>query len=161
DRGTCTFVQKARNAQAAGAIGLVIVNNAAGAFPSPMNGTAPDVTIPLVQINLATGDAVKAALAGFEIATAGLMLSEPTPMGGADVEGRPMLFTPKPVSIGSTDSHWDTSLTPNQLMQPNYAPDLTQSVEPPNDLTLSVFRDMGWFSDYDGVPDGGDQRPGC
>ena len=33
DRGTCSFVQKARNVQAAGAIGLIAVNNVEGTAP--------------------------------------------------------------------------------------------------------------------------------
>ena len=33
DRGTCSFTQKARNVQTAGAIGLIVVNNVDRALP--------------------------------------------------------------------------------------------------------------------------------
>jgi predicted deacylase len=61
DRGVCPFVQKARNAQAAGATALIVVNNLATA-PTLMGGTAPDVTIPAVHIALADGNAIKDGL---------------------------------------------------------------------------------------------------
>jgi len=57
-------------------------------------------------------------------------------------------------------AHWDPMFSPNQLMEPDIAVDLSFAVEPPYDLTLSVMRDLGWFSDFDGVPDGIDLCPG-
>jgi len=61
DRGTCPFVQKTQNAQAAGAIAVVIVNNVAGAPFSP-GGSASGITIPTVMISLDDGNTVKAGL---------------------------------------------------------------------------------------------------
>jgi len=63
DRGSCAFVTKALNAQAAGAIGVVIVNNVGGAGPVIMGG-AGAVTIPVLSISLEDGDILKAALGG-------------------------------------------------------------------------------------------------
>jgi hypothetical protein len=60
DRGTCPFVDKVRNAQAAGAVGVVVANNAPGA-PILIGGTAPDVTIPSAMVAQADAAAVKAA----------------------------------------------------------------------------------------------------
>ena len=57
-------------------------------------------------------------------------------------------------------SHWDPIAAPNQLMEPDIAVDFSEGVEPPNDLTLSLLKDLGWFSDSDGVPEGIDQCPG-
>ena len=37
-------------------------------------------------------------------------------------------------------------------MEPTILADVGHTVEPPNDLTLSLLRDLGWFSDFDGVP---------
>ncbi|KAI8321007.1 subtilisin-like protein [Martensiomyces pterosporus] len=51
-RGTCTFAQKAQNAQNAGAIGVLISNNVDGTL-APTVG--PPVTIPVVGINQADG----------------------------------------------------------------------------------------------------------
>lgn len=60
-RGACTFVQKVLNAQAAGAIGVLIYNNVANGLPG-MGGTNADVTIPSQGISQADGQAIIAAL---------------------------------------------------------------------------------------------------
>ncbi len=60
DRG-CTFTTAAANAQAAGAIALIIANNVASAPTNP-TGTAPGVTIPVGMISQADGAALKAGL---------------------------------------------------------------------------------------------------
>jgi subtilisin family serine protease len=49
-RGTCGFYNKAANAQAAGATGVVVYNNVAGAFTVIVTG-APAITIPVVGIS--------------------------------------------------------------------------------------------------------------
>ena len=158
DRGTCAFTMKAANAQAAGAIALVIADNVAGAPPSGLGGTDPTITIPAVRVSLADGNTIKTALGSSTVAAnLGLDL---TIRAGADSAGRALLFTPTPVQPGSSVSHWDTIATPNQLMEPSINSDLTHSVQPPQDLSLSLMRDIGWFSDFDGVPDGIDQCPG-
>jgi hypothetical protein len=61
DRGTCTFVQKATNAQAAGAVAVIVVNNVPGP-PITMGGTDPTITIPSVMVSLADGTTIKAGL---------------------------------------------------------------------------------------------------
>lgn len=49
-RGTCTFVEKATNAQAAGAVGMILYNNAGGPPPA-----MPALPIPGVAVSLAAG----------------------------------------------------------------------------------------------------------
>jgi hypothetical protein len=61
DRGTCSFVQKVTNAQAAGAVAVIVVNNEAG-DPTTLSGNAPLITIPAVHISQADGNAIKAGL---------------------------------------------------------------------------------------------------
>jgi hypothetical protein len=61
DRGTCTFVQKVSNAQAAGVVAVIVVNNVAGA-PTTMGGTDPTIMIPSVMVSLADGNVIKAGL---------------------------------------------------------------------------------------------------
>ncbi|OLT22849.1 hypothetical protein BJF81_12620 [Ornithinimicrobium sp. CNJ-824] len=56
-RGTCTFHAKAVNAMNAGASGVIIYNNVAGAF-SPTVAGDPAVTIPVVAITRADGEAL-------------------------------------------------------------------------------------------------------
>ena len=60
DRGSCTFVDKVKSAQNAGAIGAVIANNVEGILG--MGGTDATVTIPSVLISLADGNRLKAEL---------------------------------------------------------------------------------------------------
>ncbi|MDX1999000.1 MAG: IPTL-CTERM sorting domain-containing protein [Thermoanaerobaculia bacterium] len=68
DRGVCGFIVKAQNAQANGAIGVIVANNVTGdPVPIVMGGTAPPgpaVTIPSVNIARGTRDALVAAGAG-------------------------------------------------------------------------------------------------
>lgn len=61
DRGTCTFVTKVENAQNAGAIAVIIVNNAAAA-PFTMTGVNTNITIPSVMISQADGNLIYAQL---------------------------------------------------------------------------------------------------
>ncbi len=63
DRGSCSFVFKALNAQSNGAVGIVIANNVSGAGPMGMSDTDPNVTIPVLSVGTADGAALKAALA--------------------------------------------------------------------------------------------------
>ncbi|MGH8432511.1 MAG: S8 family serine peptidase, partial [Solimonas sp.] len=61
-RGTCTFFQKATNAQAAGATAVVLYNNVAGALNPTVAGT-PAITIPVVAVTQSAGSTL-AALPG-------------------------------------------------------------------------------------------------
>ena len=63
DRGTCAFALKARTAQDAGAVGIIIANNVAGATPPGLGGTDPLVTIGALSILRPRGVALKASLA--------------------------------------------------------------------------------------------------
>ena len=64
-RGTCSFAIKAQNAQDAGAIGVLIYNNAAGNLN--IGGAAPTVTIPVYGITQADGLALIAAMTANEV----------------------------------------------------------------------------------------------
>jgi minor extracellular serine protease Vpr len=60
DRGVCTFTTKVRNAQAAGAVGVLVVNNVAG-DPTAMaaDGTTPEPTIPAAMLGKVEGNSIK------------------------------------------------------------------------------------------------------
>ncbi len=60
DRGTCPFVDKVVNAQAAGAISVIVANNVAGA-PITLGGAAA-TSIPAGMISLADANTIKAGL---------------------------------------------------------------------------------------------------
>ena len=136
DRGGCAFVTKVLNAQAAGAKGAMVANNVGGG-PAPMGGFSPDVTIPSVGITLEQGDAFKAA----GKANVKLILN-PDKLAGANDDGVVQLYGPDPVQPGSSKSHWDTSATPNLLMEPSITPDLESATT--FDLTPNLFEDIGW-----------------
>ncbi|MBI5964614.1 MAG: S8 family serine peptidase [Chloroflexi bacterium] len=64
DRGACTFKTKVRNAQNAGAIGVIIANNVVG-FPFGMGddpAIVDPITIPSMMTTLSVGNAIKAQL---------------------------------------------------------------------------------------------------
>src|SRR5262249_51472763 len=67
-----------------------------------------------------------------------------TVLSGADSSNRALMFAPNPVQSGSSVSHYDSSMFPNQLMEPDNSDDLTHSVMAPQDLTFSLLRDIGW-----------------
>ena len=63
DRGACGFGIKYQNALAAGAIGVIVANNAAGVSPSTMGGAiVGPATIPAVMVTKESGDIIKAQL---------------------------------------------------------------------------------------------------
>lgn len=67
-RGSCQFGTKALNAQNAGAVAVIIINNQPGS-PIEMNGgtDGPSVTIPVVMVSDATGATLVNAMAGNDV----------------------------------------------------------------------------------------------
>jgi len=137
DRGACTFLTKAQNAQAAGAIGMILVNNVAGAPPG-MTGSDPSLVIPVVSVSQADGNAIRAQLGSGVTATLKL---DDTLYAGADAQGRVLLYAPNPLELGSSISHFDVSCSPNLLMEPAINRDLPAGGV---DLTFQHFQDIGW-----------------
>lgn len=156
DRGTCGFTIKVKNAQDAGAIAVVVADHLAGSPPLGLGGVDPTITIPSVRVTLPDGFFIKSVL-GSTVLNATLGLNSGR-LQGADDQGRALMYTPVPLSGGSSISHWDTSAAPNLLMEPFINTDLQLAV----DLTLPLFRDIGWApdEDLDGVPDDQDECAG-
>jgi hypothetical protein len=94
DRGNCTFVIKVKNAQNAGAIGVIVADNVAGPVAG-MSGSDPTITISSLRVTLATGNTIKSQLANtvnatltvkgaaFEASYRWLMGEDATAFGGA------------------------------------------------------------------------------
>lgn len=136
DRGTCTFVVKAAVAQAAGAKAVLIANNVAGV--AGMSGDDPSVTIPALMISLDDGNRIKDNLPGVTVE----WFVDKKRLAGADSKNRVKLYAPSVVALGSTASHFDTSASPNLLMEPAITPTLKSGTNV--DLTAQLFKDIGW-----------------
>jgi uncharacterized repeat protein (TIGR01451 family) len=104
DRGGCNYNVKVQNAQAAGAIGAIVVNNVPGdPALTAMPGSWITITIPSVFISQADGSAIKAQLASgvnatLAAASAGDMLASFSSRGprpaGAPIALKPDLAAP-------------------------------------------------------------------
>jgi len=77
------------------------------------------------------------------------LIVDPSVRAGADPEGRARLYAPNPLVGGSSVSHYDSIAFHNLLMEPSINGDLSHDVSSPHDLTLELFRDIGWFPDAD------------
>jgi hypothetical protein len=136
DRGFCTFVVKVKNAQNAGAIGVILANTLGRAEFEP-GGSDPTITIPSIGIAQADGDAIKPALPGVSVG----FFIDPTRTAGI-AEGYVRLYAPTIVALGSSISHFDTVAAPNLLMEPSITDTLRSSQN--LDLTPSLMQDIGW-----------------
>jgi PA domain len=134
----CTFVLKAQNAQAAGAIGIIIADNRQETCQPPgMSGSDGSITIPVVSISQNDGAAIRGQAANGVNAT---LRFDPTHLAGATAEGLPRLYAPCTLAPGSSIYHFDVSASPNLLMEPAISDDLNHGL----DLTLDELRDIGW-----------------
>lgn len=159
DLGTCGFTIKVKNAQDAGAIAVIIADNAVGSPPPGLGGVDNTIVIPAVRITLQDGNTIKAQLGNGVNVTLSLDLSI---RAGADLFNRMRVNAPSPVALGSSISHYDPISRPNLLMEPAINPDLTHRVKAPFDLTFELLNDEGWTfpdADNDGVPDDEDCNP--
>ncbi len=66
NRGNCTFIIKVKEAQNAGAIGVIMVNNVATA-PITMGGTDNTITIPAVMVSQANGQILADLIPGLNV----------------------------------------------------------------------------------------------
>ncbi|MET0983029.1 MAG: PA domain-containing protein [Telluria sp.] len=145
-RGECAFVDKARNVQAAGAIGMVVADNAPGE-PTGMSGGDPSITIPAVRVTQQAGETLRAALQARSRTQSGIVANlgiDPTRLAGTDAQRRIRMYSPPTVAPGSSVSHYTTDARANQLMEPSINADLSHIVAPPRDLTYSLMQDIGW-----------------
>lgn len=151
DRGACTFVIKVKNAQNVGAVAVLIADNVVAGL-SGLGGSDATITIPAARITKASGDKLKLGLADAvkygsrtkpgSVSAAAIV--DNARLAGADSAKRPLLYTPASLEPGSSVSHWDTSAFPNLLMEPAISSDLTTLLVPPKDLTMPLFKDLGW-----------------
>ena len=147
NRGVCGFVVKVKNAQNAGAIGVIVGDNVAGGPPAGLGGVDASITIPSARITLADANTLRTALSKRSRTKSGVFGTlgiNGTQLAGADPSGFVQLYTPNPFQGGSSVSHYDTGAFPNLLMEPSINGDLTHEVTAPIDLTFALFQDIGW-----------------
>lgn len=145
DSGNCSSTVKVKNVQVAGAIGAVIANDRPAGV-TLMRGADPSITIPSIGVSQGLGAQLR-TLANFGAggrAGVPVRLRLNPYIRAGTTNGYPRLYAPNPYEVGSSGSHWDFTVFPNQLMEPYSTPALAYSVEPPQDLTLSLLRDIGW-----------------
>jgi hypothetical protein len=145
DAGGCSFTSKVAAAQAAGAIGAIVVNNVGGA-PYRMPGSNPSITIPSVMISQDEGNVLREDV-NAELVTATLRRN-PTVRAGTHPDGQVLLYAPSAVEPGSSLSHFDVTASPDLVMEPFINDGLGASV----DLTRHVFEDMGWLPRLTAAP---------
>lgn len=135
DRGTCTFVEKVAHAQAAGAKGVLIADNVAGGTFPGMGGADPTITIPSMGITFELGQELRASTPAVKL------LLDAGVQAGTEA-GFVRLYAPTVIALGSSISHWDTTASPNLLMEPF----ITNTLRAADtlDLTPALFDDIGW-----------------
>lgn len=165
NRGTCGFAVKVKNAQDAGAIGVVIGDNAASATPADMAGSSngafdQSITIRSGRTTLAVADIIRAGLSSGTVNVT-LDVDPVSNLRGGDNLGRVQLYAPVVFASGSSTSHFDTRATRNLLMEPFNTSNTRHNLVPPDDLTLAQMRDIGWYpdADVDLVEDSADNCP--
>jgi hypothetical protein len=134
----CLVAERALNAQAAGAVGLVVRPLQSGSGPTSYNGDAgPGLTIPVWGISSDDG----AELEEYVATTGGMVAVDGDGRrAGENLAGDVLLYTPSTYSDGSSVGHWDSSASPPLLMMPAINPGLPRSL----DLTPAALRDVGW-----------------
>ncbi|MDJ0839665.1 MAG: hypothetical protein QNK37_24315 [Acidobacteriota bacterium] len=138
DRGICEFGVKALNAQNAGAVAAIIVNNQPDeVFNMGSGEVGNQVTIPAAMIRMEDGQVIKDALTSGTVTFT--LDRDPNSDPAGTNGGFPRLHAPDPVAPGSSISHWTTEATPNLLMEPN----ITSGLEGV-DITTGLFQDIGW-----------------
>jgi hypothetical protein len=135
NEGRCTDADKAKRAQEAGAIGVIVAAKTESQFIYTPIGFDTSITIGSYGMFKKDGDALRAAGA-----VSGAIFPDFTKLTGADSNGNVKLYFPSTAEPGSTYSHFDKSANPNLLMEPSINSDLSHST----DLTLSLLLDLGW-----------------
>ena len=139
DGGLVCFVsQRALNAQAAGAVGLLVRHGTPGAGPVSYTGDAgPELTIPVWGISYEDGATLEQVL---DAGGATVLVDGDGRRAGENLAGDVLLYTPSTFTDGSSVGHWDSSASPPLLMEPTINPHLPRTL----DLTPAALGDVGW-----------------
>lgn len=136
DRGLCLFEDKVRNAEASGAVAVLVADTAPMCPPFDLVGMAGDVGIPSARIAVDDGQRLREALPGVQVR---FDVDSKALAGTYQDTGQVLLYATDPLIPGSAISHFDTSPFPDLLMEP-FANLAGREI----DLTLALMRDIGW-----------------
>lgn len=141
-RGSCGFEQKSRNAEQAGAVAVLILNNRAEtpSDPLPVAG-GYDFTLrkPTATVAYQTGLAVLSQLVTTPNATLTIESIPGSTLLGTQTNFMRM-HAPMPISQGSSISHFTSDTGGPLLMQAEISPSLFDRL----DMTPELLRDIGW-----------------
>lgn len=141
-RGSCAFDLKAKNAGAAGAIAVLILNNRAEAPGDPLpaaGGVDFTVKVPTATVTYQAGLNLLAVVAGTPTT---VVTVEPIP-ASVDVgthEGYVRMHAPETLALLSSISHFTTDSATPLLMQS----EINLAIFDRTDLTGHLLRDLGW-----------------
>lgn len=141
-RGSCGFELKTKNAEQAGAVAVLILNNRAETPGDPLpvaGGFDYTIRIPTATVAYQTGLDLLAQLVGSPNVTVNV---EPIP--GSNLLGIQTGFTrmhaPAQISQASSISHFTSDTGGPLLMQAEISPSLFDRI----DMTPELLRDIGW-----------------
>jgi uncharacterized repeat protein (TIGR01451 family)/uncharacterized protein (TIGR03382 family) len=141
----CFVIDRARNAQAAGASAIVVGYDQDGGIPVSYVGLddgGVTVTIPVYGVSREDGATIEGL---FGNGTPSAAISTNTRRAGTNARGDALLYTPSIFKQGSTLSHWDLTASPSLLMEPQINPQLSRNL----DLTPASLEDVGWTVQHD------------
>jgi uncharacterized repeat protein (TIGR01451 family) len=141
----CFVIDRARNAQAAGASAIVVRHNEDGGIPVSYVGLddgGVTVTIPVYGVSREDGATIEGLIGN---GTPSATISASARRAGTNSRGDALLYTPSIFKQGSTLSHWDVSASPSLLMEPVINPQLPRNL----DLTPASLEDVGWTAQHD------------
>lgn len=139
----CEPAAAAKAAKQAGAVAALLVRDSPYQLPPlPLEASEKSAPLGLPLLMIAPQDARNVQLAMSEGAVSAELRSDASHHLGTDGEGRPYMFASSPVKRGSSVSHVDPLLRPNQLMEPLATPRPTHNLA----LTRAFLQDIGWSS---------------
>lgn len=150
-RGISTFNDKALQAEAAGAIAVVLYNNVGGdARITASSDSQNRSTLPITFVSENSGQALIDLIEEGDpgVVVFGNRVEAARPEGAPAPVNRLRLFAPSNFNPGSSISHWTTASSPNLLMEPS----ITRTIRPDLDLTPLLMKDIGWRVEGVSIP---------
>lgn len=150
-RGISSFNDKALQAEAAGAIAVVIYNNVGGDARITASSVSDNLsTLPITFVSENSGQTLIDLIeeGDPEVVVFGNRVEAAQPEGAPAPVNRLRLFGPSNFDPGSSISHWSRASSPNLLMEPS----ISRTVRADLDLTPLLMKDIGWRVEGVSIP---------